>query len=80
MSLGYGNFSTVIQYDIYAMAESFVKSGSSWDKANFSKSSVYGLNLTGFEASTITTSLPYISYVDFGCLVGYYLSTFFYGY
>ena len=29
MSLGYGNFSTVVQYDIYAMAEAFVKSGSS---------------------------------------------------
>ena len=25
MSLGYGNFSTIIQYDIYAMAERFIE-------------------------------------------------------
>ena len=27
MALGYGNFSVVVQYDIYAMAEAFVQSG-----------------------------------------------------
>ena len=67
MALGYGNFSVVIQYDIYAMAESFVKSGSAWDKNAFSKSSLYGLNLSGFEASSITNSpnlsiLPLLAY------------------
>ena len=67
MSLGYGNFSTVIQYDIYAMAESFVKSGSSWDKTAFSKSSLYSLNLAGFESSKIYNSpnlsiLPLLAY------------------
>ena len=51
MSLGYGNFSVVIQYDIYAMAESFVQSGSAWNLSAFTKSSLYGLNLSGFEAS-----------------------------
>lgn len=56
MSLGYGNFSVVIQYDIYAMAEAFVKSGSAWNKGNFSKSSLYALNLTGFEASVLKNS------------------------
>jgi len=50
MSLGYGNFSVVIQYDIYAMADSFLKSGSSWNKTTFTKST-FGLNLDGFEAS-----------------------------
>lgn len=35
MSLGYGNFSTLIQYDIYAQAESFVASGHSWSKTAF---------------------------------------------
>lgn len=55
MSLGYGNFSVVVQYDIYAMAESYVKSGSSWNKDTFSKS-VYGLNLSGFEASSLKNS------------------------
>lgn len=56
MSLGYGNFSVVVQYDIYAMAEAYVKSGSAWDKASFSKSSLYGLNLSGFESSSIKNS------------------------
>ena len=67
MSLGYGNFSTVIQYDIYAMAETFVKAGSSWNKAAFSKNFVYGLNLTGFEAASLYNSpnlsiLPLLAY------------------
>ena len=30
MSLGYGNFSSVIQYDIYAQAESYLASGAPW--------------------------------------------------
>lgn len=67
MSLGYGNFSVVIQYDIYAMAEAYVKSGSAWDKTAFSKSVLYGLNLSGFEASSIKNSpnlsiLPLLAY------------------
>ena len=67
MSLGYGNFSTVIQYDIYSMAEAFVKSGSSWSVDSFKKSSLYGLNLSGFEASSIKNSpnlsiLPLLAY------------------
>ena len=67
MSLGYGNFSIVIQYDIYAMAEAFVKSGSSWSKESFKKDRVYGLNLLGFEASSISNSpnlsiLPLLAY------------------
>lgn len=67
MSLGYGNFSSVIQYDIYAMAESYVKSGSAWNSVNFSKNYAYGLNLLGFESPTITNSpnlsiLPLLAY------------------
>lgn len=67
MSLGYGNFSTVIQYDIYSMAEAFVKAGSPWNKDSFTKKSDYGLNLSGFETSSITNSpnlsiLPLLAY------------------
>lgn len=67
MSLGYGNFSTVVQYDIYAMAESFVKSGSSWNKNNFSNSALHCLNFSGFEFSKINNSpnlsiLPLLAY------------------
>ena len=38
MSLGYGNFDTVIQYDIYAMAERFVADGNHWDPTDFESS------------------------------------------
>lgn len=56
MSLGYGNFSVVVQYDIYASAEAYVKSGLAWQKSNFASNSTYGLNLIGFEASSIKNS------------------------
>lgn len=55
MSLGYGNFSTVIQYDIYAMAESFISSGAAWAVAAFGESD-YSLKLSKFETSRILNS------------------------
>lgn len=55
MSLGYGNFSIVVQYDIFAQAMSFVSAGSSWSSATFKKSA-YALNLSGFEASALKNS------------------------
>lgn len=56
MALGYGNFSAVIQYDVFAMAFEFLKSsGGSWNLGNFSASD-YALNLTSFEASSISNS------------------------
>lgn len=66
MSLGYGNFSVAIQYDVYAQANAYIKSGKSWDKAKFLASS-YSLNLKGFEASSIKNSpnlsiLPLLAY------------------
>lgn len=66
MSLGYGNFSFVIQYDIFAMAESFVKAGNSWSKTAFS-SSAYALKFSSFEAAYIYNSpnlsiLPLLAY------------------
>lgn len=56
MSLGYGNFATVIQYDIYAMAEKFMadKSSTTWSVDKFQDSS-YSLDFT-YEASSITNS------------------------
>lgn len=54
MSLGYGNFTTIIQYDIYAMAEMFAKE-KKWDKVAFASSS-YSLKLSTFEARSITNS------------------------
>lgn len=67
MALGYGNFSVVVQYDIYAMAEAYVRSGASWDKTAFSKNYKFSLNLTGFESSSIKNSpnlsiLPLLAY------------------
>lgn len=55
MSLGYGNFSAVIQYDIYAMAEQFVASGQSWSEAKFQSSS-FSLKLDSFEAPSLLNS------------------------
>lgn len=56
MALGYGNFSTVIQYDIFAMAYKFMSSTiDGWDLHDF-KDSDYALNFKSFEASQITNS------------------------
>lgn len=56
MSLGYGNFSTVIQYDIYAMAEKYMTEDASrtWKVSEFEDSS-YSLDFT-YEVSSITNS------------------------
>lgn len=43
MSLGYGNFTTIIQYDIYAQAERFVAAGNSWSKTKFDSNPAYSL-------------------------------------
>lgn len=55
MPLGYGNFSTIIQYDIYAMAESFLAHGGVWSRANFQKSD-YSLQLDSYESPAIYNS------------------------
>ena len=66
MSLGYGNFVTVIQYDIYAMAEAFIADGHSWSVSSF-QSSKYSLDLSKFESTSILNSpnlsiLPLLAY------------------
>lgn len=56
MALGYGNFSAVIQYDIFAMAFEFsTTSVEGWSLSEF-KESDYALNLTSFEANSISNS------------------------
>lgn len=55
MSLGYGNFSAVIQYDGFAMANLFVRSGHTWNLAEFKKSK-YALDLSVFESLGIENS------------------------
>lgn len=66
MSLGYGNFSVVVQYDIYAMAEAFIASGSAWSRNTFDKNPKYCLNLSAFEASLTNSPnlsiLPLLAY------------------
>ena len=67
MSLGYGNFTTVIQYDIFLQGINFYYDNSSaWDKSAFSKSE-YALSLTSFESPSILNSpnlsiLPLLAY------------------
>ena len=56
MALGYGNFSAVIQYDIFAMVFEFLKTSvSGWDISDF-KDSEFSLKLTSFEANVISNS------------------------
>ena len=67
MALGYGNFSVVVQYDIYAMAEAYVRSGASWSKSAFSKNFNYSLDFVGHELAHVTNSpnlsiLPLLAY------------------
>lgn len=56
MSLGYGNFSAVIQYDIYSMAEKYMANElpETWDANDF-QDSWYSLEFT-YESSSITNS------------------------
>ena len=56
MSLGYGNFTTVVQYDIFAQVSKFLQaSQGTWNKDSFLKSGL-GLNLTSFESPSIVNS------------------------
>ena len=66
MSLGYGNFDTVIQYDLYAFAERYVTDGIKWDSSAFSKSNYY-LKFSVYDAAEILNSpnlsiLPLLAY------------------
>ena len=65
MSLGYGNFSSVIQYDIFAMASKFVGSATSFNRDKFQTSQYY-LYLTSFESSILNSPnlsiLPLLAY------------------
>lgn len=66
MALGYGNFDSVIQYDIYAMAERYVADGNEWNTLSF-KTSDYFLNFSLFESTHILNSpnlsiLPLLAY------------------
>ena len=66
MALGYGNFDTVVQYDIYSMAEIYVSKKGSWNKSDFI-SSIYYLNFHVYDTSSILNSpnlsiLPLLAY------------------
>ena len=54
MALGYGNFDTVIQYDIYAMAERFADNGS-WDSDDF-QDSLFSIDFSTSDVSSILNS------------------------
>lgn len=65
MALGYGNFSTIVQYDVFAQAYAFVHENSSWMLDEF-KDSDYSLKFD-FEASNVYNSpnlsiLPLLAY------------------
>jgi hypothetical protein len=55
MSLGYGNFSSVIQYDIFALSQKYIsENGGVW-AASF-RTSRYGLDFSSFESSKVLNS------------------------
>lgn len=65
MALGYGNFSTIVQYDVFAQALAYVNDSAEWTLENF-KGSEFALNFT-FEAPHIYNSpnlsiLPLLAY------------------
>lgn len=55
MSLGYGNFTAVIQYDVFAMANLYVNSGHQWNLIEFKKSEL-ALDLSKFESTQVHNS------------------------
>ena len=66
MSLGYGNFSAAIQYDIFSLALKYAIEHKAWDLDGFTTSD-YALELTSFESSHVTNSpnlsiLPLLAY------------------
>lgn len=67
MAFGYGNFSTVVQYDIFAQAFKFLTASYGvWKKTSFLNSGL-GLDFSKFEASAIHNSpnlsiLPLLAY------------------
>lgn len=66
MSLGYGNFSTAIQYDVYAQAKAAFDEFGGFDEATF-KTTKYALRFDKFEAPSILNSpnlsiLPLLAY------------------
>ena len=65
MSLGYGNFDTLIQYDIYSMAELYVKDGNNWNTVHFSLSDYFvqfGANESNIVNSPNLSILPLLAY------------------
>lgn len=58
MALGYGNFTTIIQYDIYAMAEKFVADKGAWSRKDFDANPSYSLSAN---ANVKVTNSPNLS-------------------
>lgn len=56
MALGYGNFSLIVRYDAYAMAESFVSNGFPWDVSHFRSDYNYALDFKSFGSSGLVNS------------------------
>ena len=55
MALGYGNFDTVIQYDVYSMAEIYMRDAGTWSYSAFKASDCY-LNFSVYDARSILNS------------------------
>ena len=66
MALGYGNFDTIIQYDIYALSEAYFAETSSWNVDDF-QDSLFSIDFSTSDVSSILNSpnlsiLPLLAY------------------
>lgn len=62
MALGYGNFSIVLQYDVFAMAQAYMKDNNDvWDSSTFSSTSWYGLDFNIGSNSSAVKKAPNLS-------------------
>lgn len=66
MALGYGNFDTIIQYDIYSMAERWIAQQNHWDSDTF-QDSEFSIDFSTSDVETVLNSpnlsiLPLLAY------------------
>lgn len=63
-ALGYGNFSVIMQYDVFAMCVEYIKAHSSWVIDSFRSDSTYSLRIptSSFTGSPNLSILPLLAY------------------
>ena len=55
-AFGYGNFSSLVQYDIFAMGTKYIQDTGSWNMQKFNSNNEYSLNLNVYDAFAVTNA------------------------